>query len=1200
MVNMICLVGMGAALMSTITRIWMGNSAVMIVVMLGIVLSVALFTFFCNRYNLYRVSTLIVLVVLSYILFPVAFFFLGGADSGMTAYFVVSLTAVFFLARGRSRVVLVLTSIAWVSACYIVAYLWPHLVMSSTPREQTYDNIQSYIISGLFVGLLILFQSNIYDAEKHKVEVAGLALVEQDKLLHAVNRAAAILLTHEESNFEETLQGGMALMAENVGVDRIYIWKNIMLEGRLHYMQIYQWLSDYPQAWATSVVNQTSFSYINSIPAWEAKFMTGQAVRGKLRELSQDERESLKDYGILSILVIPVFLHEKFWGFVSFDDCRRERDFSEDEESILRSGSLLLANAIIRHEYNGALQNRLKQQEVMSAISQSFITRQELSALIDSALQETGKFLGVTRLLIAAAEQFGSDRQNHVWCDGTEIPDPEAVRDALEEIIRASFPKFLSARGSVPLVCCSDLQREEKYSALAGAGVNSFILTPLYANGEYWGALVVEERRTTRSWSESDIQLVNMVGSALAGAISRDLMDKERTAALDQAMRASKAKGDFLSNMSHEMRTPMNAIIGMTTIAQSTADAEKKDYCLNKIEDASTHLLGVINDILDMSKIEANKLELSLEEFNFERMLQKVVGVINFRVEEKHQAFSVFIDKNIPRYLVGDDQRLAQVVTNLLSNSTKFTPEHGSIHLEAHLEQEWDELCTIRISVTDSGIGFSTEQQTRLFNSFEQAESSTSRKFGGTGLGLAISKRIVELMNGRIWAESVPGQGARFTFSAQLRRGRRDAPSLLRPGVNWQNVRVLAVDDDPETRYYFSDIARRLGIICDTAPGGPEALNLVRSNGAYDIYFVDWQMPGMDGVEFTLRLREIYGSANSVVTLISASEWSIIEDSARQAGITRFLPKPIFPSQIADCINECIGKENQVTEAVTESAQKDCFAGYCVLLAEDVEINREIVVALLEPTQVRIDCAENGVEAVAKFSADPDGYDMIFMDVQMPEMDGYEATRRIRALDAPNAAAVPIIAMTANVFREDIEKCLASGMNGHVGKPLDIDDVLSCLRENLHTGSNQTAPQRRSSDWNQGVAWSRDLETGNEKIDAQHKQLFQLTSDLIDACAKGESRAVLGEALNFLAAYTVQHFADEEALQLSCGFPDYQRHKKLHDEFKVTAADLIEEYDAAGSTSDLVNKVHTVVVRWLVKHIKGEDLKIADFIRSKL
>jgi len=520
------------------------------------------------------------------------------------------------------------------------------------------------------------------------------------------------------------------------------------------------------------------------------------------------------------------------------------------------------------------------------------------------------------------------------------------------------------------------------------------------------------------------------------------------TRARKEAEAANRAKSEFLSNMSHEMRTPMNAIIGMTSIAKTSSELDRKDYCLRKIEDASTHLLGVINDILDMSKIEANKLELSYEEFSFEKMLQKVVNVINFRVEERQQNFSVHIDKNIPKRLIGDDQRLTQVITNLLSNAVKFTPEHGSIKLNTHLVKEENDIYTIQIDVTDTGIGISQEQKSRLFQSFEQAESSTSRKFGGTGLGLAISKRIVEMMGGQIWIESELGQGSTFSFTIQAKCGTAENHGLLDPNINWENMRVLVIDDSLDIREYFGEILQQFGVIFDIASSGEEASRLVEENGSYDIYFVDWKMPGMDGIEVTRRIKE-GNEGKSVVIMISATEWAVIEDDAKSAGVDKFLPKPLFPSSIADCIDECLGSCVEQNMEVMPSDEDGCFEGYCILLAEDVEINQEIVLALLEPTLLTIDCAENGAEAVKMFSDEPDKYDMIFMDVQMPKMDGYEATRRIRALDVPAAKQIPIVAMTANVFREDIEKCLESGMDDHVGKPLDFAEVKNKLAKYL-------------------------------------------------------------------------------------------------------------------------------------------------------
>ena len=388
----------------------------------------------------------------------------------------------------------------------------------------------------------------------------------------------------------------------------------------------------------------------------------------------------------------------------------------------------------------------------------------------------------------------------------------------------------------------------------------------------------------------------------------------ERTAQLIESKKeaedANRAKSVFLANMSHEIRTPLNAVIGMTAIGRETNNLERKDQCMSKVEEASKHLLGILNDILDMSKIQANQFKLSPVQFNFSDMLRRIANVSDFHANEKRQKLTVDIDSAIPANLIGDDQRLAQVVMNLLGNAVKFTPEDGSICLDARLLGEKDSLCTIQISVSDTGIGISPEQQTHLFMSFHQAESSTTRKFGGTGLGLSISKNIVEMMGGSIRVESEIGKGATFIFTVKLQRG------------------TEIVQNETE--------------------------------------------------------------------------------------------------------------EKQSTDGL--------FKGRHILLVEDVEINREIVLALLEPTLLDIDCAENGNQAIHMFEKAPDKYDAILMDLQMPEKDGYEATYHIRAMDVPKARTIPIIAMTANVFREDIERCLDTGMNDHIAKPLNFDEVIGKLR----------------------------------------------------------------------------------------------------------------------------------------------------------
>ena len=528
---------------------------------------------------------------------------------------------------------------------------------------------------------------------------------------------------------------------------------------------------------------------------------------------------------------------------------------------------------------------------------------------------------------------------------------------------------------------------------------------------------------------------------------------QQRTAELEEqtlsAKKASSAKSDFLSNMSHEIRTPMNAIIGMTSIAKNTEDPMRKDYCLNKIEDASSHLLNVINDILDMSKIEANKFELSYEQFDFEKLLQKVANVIVYRVDVKHQNFTVHIDNDIPNSLIGDDQRITQIITNLLSNAVKFTPEKGSIQLKACLQEMNKDICTIKISVKDSGIGISPEQQAKLFSSFVQAENSTTRKYGGTGLGLAISKSIIEMMGGEIWIESKIGEGSTFSFTIKAERVRETSAGIVTSGTNWSNMSVLVVDDDQDSRDYFAEIMNHFNSPCDVAASGPEAIEMIAKHGPYDFYFVDWKMEGMDGIELARHINSTDHN-NSVVIMISASEWVEIEKPAKGAGIEKFLSKPIFPSNVTDCINECLGVQNAIPVKNAES-YRGIFRGKNILLVEDVEVNREIVVTLLEPTEINIDQAENGHFAYELFSNNPSKYDLILMDVQMPELDGYDATKKIRAIDNRDAQEIPIIAMTANVFMEDIDKCIDCGMNDHLGKPINYEKMISLLCEYLIT-----------------------------------------------------------------------------------------------------------------------------------------------------
>ncbi len=521
--------------------------------------------------------------------------------------------------------------------------------------------------------------------------------------------------------------------------------------------------------------------------------------------------------------------------------------------------------------------------------------------------------------------------------------------------------------------------------------------------------------------------------------------------AIKSAEESSRAKSDFLSRMSHEIRTPMNAIIGMTKIGQAASDRERMRYCFEKIDGASRHLLGLINDILDMSKIEANKLELVEEPFDFEKMLENICAVISVKAEEKAQNLLVDIHENVPVKITADEMRISQVLTNLLSNAVKFTPEKGTIRLTVSCEGEAsDDMLRLAVAVADNGIGLTEGQISRLFRSFEQAESGIARKYGGTGLGLAISKRIVEMMDGKISVSSAVNEGSVFSFTILVKKSRE--PKLRQYDIAaYKDIRVLAVDDSGDILEYFRRLLGNIGVSCDLACNGEQAVELVtkgaRENHPYDILFIDYLMDGMDGIETTRRVKALTGKGVNVI-MVSQAEWSSIEQEARAAGVDRFIPKPLFRSPILDCINQLVFGDDAVTTA-RSSDKNGIFMGKRLLLVEDIEINREIVIALLEETGIEIDTAENGEEALRRFTAANEPYDVIMMDVQMPGMDGLEATRRIKALGTSEAEAVPIIAMTANAFAEDVDTCRRAGMADHIGKPIDVGLLIAKLKRFL-------------------------------------------------------------------------------------------------------------------------------------------------------
>ena len=617
----------------------------------------------------------------------------------------------------------------------------------------------------------------------------------------------------------------------------------------------------------------------------------------------------------------------------------------------------------------------------------------------------------------------------------------------------ASFFEFYRSYNAIDPASAQDFFRKITSSTGSFTMRNSkgeeciLAYTPVAAAGG-WTLLSLMPRRDLHVNTENWL-LISFISAGLLILFVFDLavmlhFNKKLQAAAREAAAANKAKTDFLSTMSHDIRTPMNAIIGLTTIAEKNlGDPESTGEYLRKITLASNHLLTLINDILDISKVESGKLNLSPLTFSIVETVENLVNLSQPMIKEKNIAFNFRISRMEIEYLYADQLRLNQIYINILSNAIKYTESGGSVSVDMR-EAESQKSGCVRLTyiVADNGIGMTPEFMATMYQPFSRQTDSRVNSIQGTGLGLAITKQMVDLMGGEIDCQSAPGKGTTFTVTLDLPIADRQ-----REDMRLDPMDVLIIDDDEVLLETAVDTLQSLGVTADRAGSALEALGMIahrhETGRDYSVVILDWKMPDIDGLETIRRIRAQAGSATPIL-LISAYDWSDIEDIAKEAGANGFVSKPLFRSKLYDKINALLGNEAKSVEPENDYSD---LQGLNILIAEDNDVNWEIISAMLGMFGITTQRAENGRVCVEKMRQAARGsYTLIFMDIQMPEMNGLEATRQIRSLPDPWASSIPIIAMTADAFSENVTECLNAGMNGHIAKPIDIKLVIKEIR----------------------------------------------------------------------------------------------------------------------------------------------------------
>ncbi len=643
--------------------------------------------------------------------------------------------------------------------------------------------------------------------------------------------------------------------------------------------------------------------------------------------------------------------------------------------------------------------------------------------LLITAVQNTYDAISAVNLTKNTFHLVGLDRLG-IHSDGKNGSYDDIIRIACEHIAvshRREFENLFCRKNLIKAFNEGKKSVRMEYPQIADDGTARWMSTKV---------LLTKDSRT------GDIIQITLMQFMDEEYAQREKTRKILTDALNLAERANDTRYNFLSRMSHDIRTPMNAIIGMTTIIAANLDnKEKISDCLAKIGTSSKYLLGIINDVLDYSKIESGSMSLHMGDFNLRDLIAEISAEVTEKTDRKFQHVTVQISDGVGLSYIGDEYRIRQVLTNLLDNAYHYTDEGGEIALRVKVSHRNDEYDRLSFEIEDNGIGIRPERISGIFEPFTQDAGANVES---VGLGLPISLNLAHLMNGDIGVSSVPGVGSVFTFELPLERGSLTAYSEI---IN-TDINVLVVDDDVTICEQTAILLHNMGISAQVADNGMDAVRLFKANvgtdGEFDVAIIDWKMPGMDGVETVRQIRKIVGK-HVLVVIMSAFDWSDIEEEARAAGVDLFIAKPISERNLRTAI--------ACSEKIRHDQQEITFSGEKVLIAEDNAFNAEVAKSILEMKKLTVDIAPDGRLAYEMFTgAKPGEYLAIFMDIMMPDMDGLEATRAIRASAHPEAGSIPIYAMTANAFQNDIFSAKLAGMNGHISKPVDFEEVTRILQ----------------------------------------------------------------------------------------------------------------------------------------------------------